>query len=67
VGLIQELLEFMINRTIEKNYLSRQMALITLVMQGGGVARTKHIQTRMQLVLEVLNKASKAPICLWQQ
>ena len=57
VELFQELLEFMVNGATDKPVIHQDnTAVITLVTQGGGVARTKHMRTRMQLVLEAVKE-----------
>jgi hypothetical protein len=55
VELFSEMLEFMLNTKCEKPLINQDKAsMVELVMSGGGTTRTKHMRTRVYLVLEVI-------------
>ncbi len=52
-----ELFQELVNGVTDKPVIYQDnTAVIPLVTQGGGVARTKHMQTRLQLFLEVVKE-----------
>ncbi len=57
VGLFAEFLSFVTNRKEIKPLIYQEStSVITMVMEGGGVTRTKHMRTRLHLVLEAVQQ-----------
>jgi hypothetical protein len=55
--LFGEMLDFMLNTICEKPIIYQDNAsVIDMVTSGGGVTRSKHMRTRMYLVLEAISK-----------
>jgi ribosome biogenesis SPOUT family RNA methylase Rps3 len=55
IELFGEMLEFMLNMKCEVPLIYEDITpVIDMVMMGGGVTRTKHMRTRMYLVLEAI-------------
>jgi methionine synthase II (cobalamin-independent) len=55
VELFQEFLEFITNSKIEASIIFQDnTSVISMVTTGGGITRTKHMRTRMYLVLEAV-------------
>jgi hypothetical protein len=59
IELFAELVDFVINETRGRTPVIFQdnTSVIDMVMSGGGITRTKHMRTRLHLVLEAINES----------